>query len=498
MLISLKWLNDYVDIEMSADELAHTLTMAGLEVESISEKKPAFSQVVIGKIITIGHHPEADHLSVCVISTGEGKAKVVCGAGNIYEGALVPLATVGAMVGSARIERSLIRGVESDGMLCSEAELGIGEDHSGILILEDGLTPGVPLEKALDLEDTILEISVTPNRSDCLSMIGIAREVAALTGKTLRYSATNLKEEGPDINLFASVAIDDPELCPRYAARLIRGVKVGPSPYWLRKRLAAVGLRPINNVVDVTNYVMMELGQPLHAFDHNQLSGGRIVVRGAKDGELFLTLDGKERVLKQGTLMICDADKPVAIAGIMGGMNSEVQDATDSILLESAYFSPLSIRRSAKWLAMTSDASFRFERGIDPEGVTIALDRAAQLIAELAGGSICLNLIDRYPREIAKTVNILMRESRVNQLLGTQMSGDEMAAILNSLEMKVTPQTGREGCYLVTPPSYRVDITRETDLIEEIARIYGYDKIGTTLPNVFSLTVKGSMQSLVT
>lgn len=487
MLASIKWLNDYVDIDLPPQELALALTMAGLEVESITDIKPSFSRVVVGRIDSIATHPQSDQLSICIVSTPDSSFKLVCGAGNIFAGALVPLAPAGARVGSITIEKTVIRGIESEGMLCSEAELAIGEDSSGIMILDRDLTPGTPLEEALYLADTILEIGVTPNRSDCLSLIGIAREVAALTGRKLKYPSRQITEDGADINLLTAVAIQDPDLCPRYSARLIQNVKIAPSPFWLKKRLAAAGLRPINNVVDVTNYVMMELGQPLHAFDHRQLAGGRILVRRAQEGEAFLTLDDKEHILQSDTLMICDAEKPVAIAGIMGGKNSEVEEHTTAILLESAYFSPVSIRRSAKALGMASDASFRFERGIDPEGVVIALDRAAQLIAELAEGRICRHRIDQYPGEIKNATPITLRGKRVNQLLGTELTGNAMTELLSKLEMMVVADEARPDSYLVAPPSCRVDITREIDIIEEIARIHGYDKIGTTLPTIDSL-----------
>ncbi len=496
MLASIKWLNDYVDITVSPQELALALTMAGLEVESISENKPSFSQVVVGRIDSITSHPQSDQLSICRVSTKTDICNLVCGARNIFVGALVPLATAGARVGALSIEKTIIRGVESEGMLCSEAELGIGEDNTGILILAKDLTLGMPLEEALELEDTVLEIAVTPNRSDCLSIIGIAREVAALTGGKLKYPSRNISDDGPNINLLAAVTIQDPDLCPRYSARLIQDVKIAPSPFWLRKRLATAGLRPINNVVDVTNYVMMELGQPLHAFDHQRLAGGRIVVRRAKEGEVFLTLDGKEHILKSDTLMICDAEKPVAIAGIMGGKNSEVEEHTTSILLESAYFSPVSIRRSAKSLGIASDASFRFERGIDPEGVVIALDRAAQLIAELACGRVCRHRIDQYPWEI-KNAPITLRVKKVNQLLGTELGGNEMAQILQKIEMSVVAHEVQPNSFLVAPPSCRVDITREIDIIEEIARIHGYDKIGATLPNINSQPTAGNKLSRI-
>jgi phenylalanyl-tRNA synthetase beta chain len=340
-------------------------------------------------------------------------------------------------------------------MLCSEDELGIGDDASGILILPPSTPLGVDLKDVLALRDTVLDIGVTPNRADCLSIVGVAREIAALTGKSLRLPATEVLENDEDIQGLTSVTIEDPDLCPRYTARLIKGVTIGPSPAWMRQRLEAVGLRSINNMVDVTNFVMMELGQPLHAFDFRFLDEGRIVVRRSRQGERFVSLDEKERILKDNTLMICDGVKPVAIGGIMGGLNSEVKEDTTTILLESAYFQPASIRRSARWMNMATDASFRFERGIDPEGVIRALNRAARLMIELGGGSSCRGLIDAYPAKIATCQNIPLRASRVNAILGTQIEPAEMVRILRGLEMIVVPEGDDE--WRVSPPTFRVD-----------------------------------------
>ena len=483
MLVSLKWLQDYIDVDLTPEEIAGKLTMAGLEVDSIEQVSPGFSGVVVAKILSVSPHPNADKLSLCQVSTGDQTFPVVCGAKNIHAGDTVPLATVGATIpGGYTIKSSKLRGELSEGMLCSEEELGIGDDATGIMMLPDTLSLGEDLAVALDLEDVTFEISVTPNRSDCLSIIGIAREIAAMTGTRVRYPRIDFEEHGEDIDTLTSVTILHPDLCPRYTARMIRDIEIRPSPAWMRMRLEAVGLRAINNVVDVTNFVMMELGQPLHAFDFRSLREGRIVVRGADEGERFISLDEKTRTLRADTLMICDGVGPVAVAGIMGGLDSEVEDDTTDILLESAYFNPSSIRRSSRLLGMGTDAAYRFERGIDPEGVVRALDRAAQLMADLSGGSICTGYIDEYPRKIEAVRDITLCPERVNRLLGTHINPEEMKEILEGLEMVVNDQ--KPGDYLVTPPTFRVDITREVDLTEEIARIHGYESIPASLPEL--------------
>ncbi|MEA2014567.1 MAG: phenylalanine--tRNA ligase subunit beta, partial [Thermodesulfobacteriota bacterium] len=481
MLVSLKWLRDYIDIDLEPEEIAGKLTMAGLEVDSIERISPDFSGVVVAKILSVNPHPNADRLSLCEVSTGEQFFPVVCGAKNISAGDIVPFAKVGASIpGGYTIKSSHLRGEISEGMLCSEEELGIGEDTTGIMMLPGNLTLGEELTVALDLEDVVLEVSITPNRPDCLSIIGVAREIAAMTGEKVRYPDIKFKESTEDTDTLTSVKILDPSLCPRYTARLIKDIEIRPSPAWMRKRLEAVGLRAINNIVDVTNFVMMEYGQPLHAFDFRFLEGKRIVVRGATEGEEFVSLDEKTRTLTADTLMICDGVKPVAVAGIMGGVNSEVEDDTKDILLESAYFNPSSIRRSARTLGMGTDAAFRFERGIDPEGVINALNRAAQLIADLSGGSICRGYIDEYPAKIETARDIPLRPEMVSRVLGTQIDAGEMKDVLECLEMTV--KDNGEGRYLVTPPTFRVDISREVDLTEEIARIHGYDNIPVSIP----------------
>ena len=483
MLVSLKWLKDYVDVDISPEALADRLTMAGLEVDGIQKRKPNFTGVRVAQILSLSPHPAAAHLSICELTTGERTVRVVCGAKNIQVGDGVPLAAVGAQLPGGLTIRSVeLRGEASEGMLCSEEELGIGSDTGGIMILPAGLPLGKDLAEALDLGDAVLDISVTPNRSDCLSIIGVAREVAAITGKTLRLPPCDVEETAKEIRSVTSVEILAPDLCPRYTARVLEGVKIGPSPFWMRQRLDAVGLRPINNIVDVTNFVLMEWSQPLHAFDFRFLEGGRIVVRKAREGEPFISLDGKERRLRANTLMICDGVKPVAIGGVMGGLNSEVKDDTETILLESAYFHPASVRRTSRELAMGTAAAFRFERGIDPEGLVRAVNRAARLTAESSGANVCKGIIDIHPRQVPMAAEIPLRTSRVWSILGSRVPEEDMVRILEGLEMTVAP--AGPGVFQVTPPTCRVDITREIDLIEEIARLYGYDRIPATLPGV--------------
>ncbi len=482
MLVSLKWLEDYVDIDLTVPELADKLTMAGLEVGEIKTVHPQFNGVVVARILSVKPHPNADKLSLCAVSDGRHTYPVVCGAKNIKSGDIVPLAKVGAVIpGGYTIKPSVLRGEKSEGMLCSSSELEIGDDASGIMHLPADLSLGLPLETALNLGDTVLDISVTPNRSDCLSMIGMAREVAAITGKKMKQPSVKVKESAEDISKLTSVKIIDANLCPRYTARMIKNVKIGTSPVWMKTRLEAAGLRAINNVVDVTNFVMLEMGQPLHAFDFRFLEKGKIIVRKSKENEEFISLDEKCRKLWADILLICDGLKPVAIGGIMGGQNSEVKEDTQVILLESAYFNPTSIRRSSRRLSMSTDASFRFERGIDPEGVVRALNRAAQLIADLSGGIICKNYIDEYPRKIPAIKDIRLRIGRIREVIGTSIGSKDVVRILRSIGMTVKQVD--KGEYTVKPPTFRIDITREIDLIEEVIRLYGYDSVPVTMPN---------------
>ena len=493
MKVSYNWLREYVDCELSPAELADLLTMAGLEVEGIEEVGAALKGVVVGEIIAIDPHPQADRLSLCRVQAGGTTYSIVCGARNMRSGDKVALALEGTQLpGGVEIKKTKIRGERSEGMLCSEAELGFSASADGIMILPAHAPGGTPLADFLNIRDTLLEVSLTPNRGDCLSMIGIAREVAALTGKALHVPIPELHEGRNSVEAFVRVSVRDPDLCPRYSARLITGIQIGPSPLWLRTRLERAGVRAINSVVDVTNYVMLEYGQPLHAFDYDLLEGGEIVVRRAASGEGFVTLDGAERQLDSDTLMICDAARPIAIGGIMGGLNSEIRENTARVLLESAYFTPVGIRRTSTALGLQTESSYRFERGVDPEGVLAASRRAASLIAELAGGEVAQGVIDRYPVPVHR-IEITVRLPRANALLGLQLKQEEVEDILRRLNIEIKEHRG--DAWKAVPPSYRGDITREIDLIEEIGRLHGYDRIPVETPQMSILPGRQSSQA---
>jgi phenylalanyl-tRNA synthetase beta chain len=484
MKVSLSWLKDYVPCEMDPPDLAEALTMVGLEVESVSERYSYLDTVFVGRINEITPHPNADKLHLCRVDTGYGQISVVCGAPNIQIGMLSPLALPGTEFPEGFVlEKSVIRGQTSEGMLCSEGELGLGDDRSGIMTLDPSLSVGNKLASALALSDTVFEIEITPNRPDCLSIIGVAREIAAIQKVRLKYPEFKLVDKGNQIAKRTSIKIEAPDHCPRYVARLLEDIKIRSSPFWLQDRLLSVGLRPINNIVDVTNFVLMENGQPLHAFDFDRLAENRIVVRTASKGETFVTLDQKERVLDSEMLMICDGQKAVAIGGVMGGLNSEIEESTTRVLLESAYFNSLSIRRSSKRLGLSTDASYRFERGVDPEGQIVAANRAAKLMAELGGGRLISGLIDEYPnRQAAKRIKLSAKNT--NRLLGTHLQRREIASLLKSIEFAVDQKAPKQNkdVLTVTPPSFRVDISRPEDLMEEVARLSGYNHIPTTFP----------------
>lgn len=480
MKVSLNWLKDYVEIRIDLKELVHLLTMSGLEVEEATSMGEGFEKVIVAEIHSIQKHPSADRLSLVEAKTHQETFSIVCGATNIKEGQKVPLALVGARLPNGiEIKRSKIRGVPSEGMLCSEIELALGQDASGIMILPSHVPLGMDLGEALGLKDTILDISITPNRPDCLCVIGVAREIAALTHQRMKYPLPSLTDLGEEIHQRTSVTILDQDLCPRYVARMIEGVKIGPSPHWMRNRLEKVGIRSINNVVDVTNYVMMENGQPLHAFDFELLEEGRIVVRRAKEGEEFVTLDGVKRTLDVEMLMICDGVKPVAIAGVMGGLNSEIKENTRRVLLESAYFNPAGNRRTSKKLGLETEAAYRFGRGIDYGGCLSAANRATQLIQELAGGRVVEGVVDAYPIPI-KPSPIHLSVKKIHQVLGTEVSAKQVRNYLEDLELEVREED--EDALVVIPPSFRGDLEREIDLIEEVARLDGYEKIPITIP----------------
>jgi phenylalanyl-tRNA synthetase beta chain len=481
MKVTYNWLKEYVDFDLSPDQLADLLTMLGLEVDSMERLGEGFDDVVVAIVEEKRQHPNADKLSLCRVNNGKEVLDVVCGAQNFKQGDTVALALIGATLpGDFKIKKSKIRGEESCGMLCSEKELGLADDSAGIMILSgSGHALGTPVFEALGLKDTLFEIGLTPNRADCLSVVGIAREIAAKLDLQVKYPPSEVNEGTEKAESFIGVTVEDADLCPRYAARYISGCKIAPSPEWLVKRLNAIGIRSINNVVDITNLVMMELGQPLHAFDCDRLAEKRIVVRRAGEGEVFTTLDAQQRVLVSEDLVICDAVRPVALAGVMGGLNSEIEDTTTCILLESAFFRPATVRKTSKRLGLHTESSHRFERGIDIDGVTRALNRASTLIAEMAGGVVAQQCVDIYPGKRDRD-SIAFRPERANSLIGIDLPREEILGILNRLECQVAE--GEAGEMLVTPPSYRIDVEREIDLVEEIARLNGFDKIPVTLP----------------
>jgi phenylalanyl-tRNA synthetase beta chain len=484
MLISWKWLKDYVEIDLSPEELAEKLTMAGIPVATVSKLDAGIEKVVTGKLVEVGRHPGADKLSICGVDVGTEILQIVTGADNIRQGDIVPVALIGAKLPSGlEITESKLRGVASNGMLCSASELNMElknlapEQRTGIYILPSDTPLGLDAIKVLGLDDVVLEFELTANRADCFSVIGIAREVSALTGKQIRMPLLSLQEKGENVHKFASVQIEAPELCTRFAARVIRNVKVGPSPEWMQQRLRAAGMRPISNIVDITNYVLLEMGQPLHAYDYNLIGKQTLIARNARKGEKLTTLDGNKRELSEGMLVIADAVQPAGVAGVMGGLATEVTANTKAIILESAVFDNVSIRRTAKALGLRTEASHRYEKGVDINGVIRAIDRAAKLMEELGAGEVCKGVIDQYVN-ITFPTQISLDPQRVNRFLGTRIATKEMVDILERLEFTVE---GRE-ILKVTVPTWRHDVTREADLFEEIGRIFGYNNIPDTLP----------------
>jgi phenylalanyl-tRNA synthetase beta chain len=482
MKFTLNWLQEYVNTDgISTAEIADHLTMLGLEVDAVTEVFAELAPLKTALILSASPLPDSDHLQVCEVAVGNETLQIVCGAPNARKGLVTAVALPGTVLpGGMKIKASKVRGVASSGMLCSERELGLSTEHSGIMELPAGTPHGESFIKTTGLADTMIEVDLTPNRPDCASVIGIAREVAGITGRTLclPIKDTAITVQSREF----SVTVEAPELCPRYAARLIKGVKIAPSPLWLRNRLLAIGQRPINNIVDITNYVMMEYGQPLHAFDFKNLAGAKIVVRTPRSGEdTFTTLDGTQRKLDADMLMICDGDKPVAVAGIMGGMNSEVGDETSDILLESACFNPVSIRKTARRLNLATEASYRFERGVDPDGVLNAMERAVTLFCEIAGGSCGPDGIDVYDGR-KPAASLSLRISRTSELIGMDLDYERITKLLESIDIRCTRKD--TDTITVTPPSFRVDIEREADLVEEVARLIGYNTIPTSLPCV--------------
>jgi len=493
--VSYKWLQEFVDIDdLTPQELADRLTMAGITVENVEELGGDISNVLTGRIEKISPHPNADRLVVTSVNIGSDTRQIITAATNIKEGDVVPVALEGArLAGGLVIKKAKLRGVESRGMMCSGQELGIdpktmaAEQASGILILPPDTTLGQDAKEVLGLNDYILVLDLTPNRGDCLSMLGVAREVAALLGRPCRIPEPVFTELPENIAGQARVTIQDSDQCGRFCARMIKNVKVGPSPWWMQQRLRNAGIRPICNIVDVTNYVMLEFGQPMHAFDYNRLVDGHIIVRRAKEGEKITTLDGNERILNSTMLVISDPSGPVGIAGVMGGLATEVTDKTVNVLLESAYFNPISIRKTSKVLGLRSEASQRFEKGIDIAGSDRAANRAAQLISEMGAGEVVAGMIDVFPAPPEKKI-ISFRPARAAHVLGIDVPREEAVAILSRLQFGVR-ESGEE--LLVTVPTYRPDVTLEADLIEEIARIHGFDRVPGTLPT--GLNTQGTM-----
>ena len=483
MKVSLRWLKEYVDIPTPLEELCEGLTMAGLEVGGMEVIGGSWNDIVVGKIVDVIVHPNADRLRLVTVDLGKQRSTVVCGASNVAVGDKVAFAHVGAQLIDGhsgkvvQLKPSKIRGVVSEGMICSEKELRISDSHEGIMILSPEATIGTPLTDYLG--DTILDLDITPNRPDCLSVIGIAREIAALTGSKLHIPEVHYEELERAIDSSASVEIVEPDLCPRYCASLLTGVKVVSSPQWLQRRLLACGMRPINNIVDVTNYVMLEYGQPLHAFDYDEILGKQIIVRRAGNGETITTLDGVERTLNSNMLVIADKERAIAIAGIMGGADTEVTGNTTTVLIESANFNQAVIHRESIGLRLSSEASLRFEKGLSRDLPLIALKRATQLMAELAGGKVARGIIDAYPGK-QRRESILLPVADIKRLLGVELEVSEIAKTLELLGFSCR-QTESNSKVHVEVPWWRTDVSCTADLTEEVARIIGYDRIPTTM-----------------
>jgi phenylalanyl-tRNA synthetase beta chain len=503
MKLTYNWLKQYVDFDWSPEVLSERLTMLGIEVEGVQKIGGEFEGIVVGQVITYDKHPNADKLSLCRVNDGKQERQIVCGAHNFQAGDKVALILPGASlpakpgVEPLTIKVGKIRGVESQGMMCSPEELGLPDKVDGILILRSDAKVGQPFAEYLGHSgtDVVYDLEITPNRPDLNSVIGIARETAAITGNPLRLPTSQVADTGRPVSDLMSVRIEDPDLCPRYTARVVERVKIAPSPEWLRGILEKVGVRSINNVVDVTNYVMLETGQPLHAFDYRLLSAAprqshpTIIVRRAEEGQAFMTLDGQERKLSSQMLLIADETKPVALAGVMGGQNSEINLNTVDVLIESAYFNPQNVRATSKKLDLRTESSYRFERGADVSICEWASRRASQLILETAGGVLAAGVIDAYPQP-AEPKQITLRHQKVTDLLGIDLSPEQIDGYLGQLELKVVGRKPRPVGSEASPvepstfriPTFRVDLKCEVDLIEEVARLYGVDRIPATPP----------------
>src|SRR5699024_1773784 len=481
MKISYNWLKEFINLELSPEDTAEKLTLIGLEVDEIIPYGSSLEGVVVGEVLEVRDHPNADRLRIWMVNTGEKTRQVICGADNVAAGQKVPVATVGATLPPPKegdkffiIKKAKLRGEESYGMICAEDELGLGGDHSGIMVLDQQLSAGTPLKEAIDLyQDTVFDIELTPNRPDATCHLGVARDLsAALNLELEKPFETEFNEAEPlqDID----IRIEAPEKCHRYIGKVVQDITIKESPSWLQNRLEAIGVRPVNNIVDITNYVMFELGQPLHAIDADTIKGDQIIVKEFDNELTFETLDHIKRDYSAGTLFICDGEEPVAMAGVMGGVDSEVNGQTTNVLVESAWFDPESIRRTAKEQLLQTDASYRFERGVDPQLQRIAAERTAELIAEICGGEIVKGCTDVHPIK-TKTHELKLRKAYVNRLLGTDFSSDNIADLLNGLGLELVHEEDDALRYKI--PSFRPDLEREVDLIEEVGRLHDYNNI---------------------
>jgi phenylalanyl-tRNA synthetase beta chain len=479
MKISLNWIKKYIfEFEISSyDDLWKKMVAIGLDIESIESESDKYNNFIVAEVTEISKHPNADKLTLCKVNTGNEALNVVCGAPNIAQGQKVCLAKIGAIIpnGGFEIKKSKIRGELSEGMICAEDELGLSDDHTGIMVLKEDAIIGQAFADYIGCNDYIIEIGITPNRGDLFSHIGIAREIAAIYGKKIVLPEIKINESKERSDEYVKITMESKNFCKRFTGRVVKNIQVKESPEWLKKSLTAIGLRPINNIVDITNYVMMETGQPLHAFDYEKICKKEIIVKTAKDGDKFTTLDSKERILNNESLMVCDGEGYSSIAGVMGGENSEITESTKNVFIESAYFDSVCIRKNSKKLGLQTDASQRFERGVDIDKVPYASDRAAMLMQELAGGEVLKNIIDVYPEKLEK-LKVNIRAKKTEKIIGISLTEEEIINLLEKIEIK---KIGNESDKLIfeIPEFRRNDLTREIDLIEEVARIYGYDNI---------------------
>ena len=483
MLLSLNWLKEFVPFEGTDEELGDKLTMLGLELEEVIHPFAHLDNVVVGHVLQCEPHPEANKLSVCKVDVGEGEPlPIVCGAPNVAKGQKVPVAKVGAQLApDFVIKKAKLRGQPSMGMICAEDEMGLGDSHSGIMVLDDALAVGTPITEALNLDTTVFDIGVTPNRMDCNSVLGLARETALAFGLPLTMPTLNIVETGEDCSGMVDIEIEDPAQCPLFQGRVIQNIKIGPAPDWMRYRLIAIGQRPINNMVDISNYVMFELGHPNHAYDLDLLGGPKIRVAQADEGMKFTTLDSQERSLLASDLMIYDAERPVGLAGVMGGENTEVNDATKDVFLELAVFNPPTVRKTARRLGLPSEASYRFERGVDQGMARFCLDRCASLMAEYGEGELRPGVCMAEPRPWVNRM-LRFRIDRCEKLLGIELTQKFCKQTLEGVGCCVNDNDPAD--WQVEAPSHRLDLEREVDLFEEIARVYGMDRIAAVLPRV--------------